>query len=91
MNKNKPNKTCVKAELLPEQKEQLRQKAEKMKYSLSEYIRLRIMDETEGKEEMIRKASRHIPRCYHFIEQVKDDAIRVALKEEMCQLWQCLK
>ena len=49
MSKKTSNKTHVKAELLPEQKEQLKQRAEKMNYSLSEYIRLRIMDETEGK------------------------------------------
>lgn len=90
-NKKSKNKVYVKAELLPEQKEQLQQRAREMGYSVSEYVRLTALDTKQGKEEVTRKASRHIPRCYHLIEKIEDEAIREELKEEMSQLWQCLK
>lgn len=48
MRKNTTNKAYVKAELLPEQKERLHQRAKEMGYSDSVFIRMKVLDDTQG-------------------------------------------
>ena len=91
MSKKTTNKVYVKAELLPEQKERLHQRAKEMGYSDSEFIRMKVLDDTQGKEEMIRNASRHLPSLYHLTEQVENEVIQEELSKKVSQLWQCLK
>ena len=88
---SKKNKAYVKAELLPEQKEQIQQRAREMGYKDSEFIRMKLMDDTQGKEEMIRNLSRRIPSLYRLTEQIENEVIQEQFSKELSQLWQCLK
>lgn len=84
-------KVSIKTEVLPEQKEQLQRNAAKFGYSISEYARMKLMDDTIGKEEMIRQISRTLIACYQLAEQIPDEALCTEMKERLSQLWQCLK
>ena len=84
---NKENNATIKFGVTLEQKADIESCANAMGFSTSEYIRMKVLDSTQGKDEIMRLIIRVLPQMCEAAKKLDDPN----LTKEMNELWQSLK
>lgn len=85
---HKEQKKSIKITVTEEEYQRISDEAKAMKYPISKYTKLKILDTTAGMEQRSRQVMQLMPKFYSYVADIADSYIRQELTEiggEMCR------
>ena len=82
----------IKIDLTTEEHRQIKAEASKRRLTLKEYGRMKLLDSTEGAENLSRQIMRGMPTYYTKTDEITDPVLRewfVSYGGRTCQILQC--
>lgn len=88
---SKTNKKSIKIMLTEEEHQKVAAEAKQMKYSICQYAKLKVLDETAGVEQRSRQIMQLMPFFYNHVDDVEDTHTKKELMKIGGQICQVLK
>lgn len=88
---NKTHKKSIKIMMTEEEHQRVATEAKKMKYSICQYAKMRVLDETAGVEQRSRQIMQLMPFFYNHVDVVEDTYTKKELMKIGGQICQFLR